>query len=599
MEVEGHSKAASSPTKLRCLTDDDSPKLSISAQRSSGRKPGGWKSMPYILGNETFERLASMGLIANFMVYLIKVYHIDQVSATTLINVWTGVTNFLPLLGAFLSDAYVGRYWTIAVASVFSLFGMASMTLTAWLPALHPPACGGGKCEGPTPFQMGFLIMSLCLVSIGSGGIRPCSIPFGVDQFDPTTDAGRKGIASFYNWYYATFNVVLVVTLTIVVYIQDSVSWVLGYGIPTALMFCSIVLFFMGTHVYVFIKPEGSVFTGLVQVAVAAYKKRKVELPSLETNHRTAFYDPPLEPGSVVLSKLPLTDQFRFLNKAAVVMEKELNPDGKRTNKWNLSTIQQVEEFKCLIRVAPIWVTGILSLTPMLQQATFSISQALLMDRRIGPNFHIPPASIIVISFLTITLFVPIYDRFLVPFLRKFTHHQNGITQLQRMAVGIIFAVLSMVIAGLIEMARRNQANAGGGSMSVFWLTPQFFLMGLCEAFNIIGQIEFFNKEFPEHMRTMGNALSSCSIALSSYVSTALVLIVHRTTGGGGDGRADWLADDLNKGRLDYFYYIVAATAFFNFFLFLYCAKNYRYKGKESNSELDFELASSDKKLEV
>lgn len=292
---------------------------------------------------------------------------------------------------------------------------------------------------------------------------------------------------------------------------------------------------------------------------------------------------------------------YSFLNKAAIVEEKELNPDGTRINKWNLSTIQQVEEFKCLLRVAPIWVTGILSLTPIIQQSTFSISQALQMDRHMGPKFQIPAASIVVISFLTITFFIPLYDRFLVPALRKLTGHQNGITELQRMAIGIVFAVLSMVVAGLVEMARRNLANGpGGGSMmSVFWLTPQFVLMGLCEAFNIIGQIEFFNKEFPEHMRTMGNALSSCSIALSSYVSTAMVLIVHRTTGrGGADGRPDWLADDLNRGRLDYFYYIVAATSFFNFFFFLYCAKNYRYKGKISDPQ-DFELVSSEKKLEV
>lgn len=173
------------------------------------------------------------------------------------------------------------------------------------------------------------------------------------------------------------------------------------------------------------------------------------------------------------------------------------------------------------------------------------------------------------------------------------------------MAIGIVFAVLSMVVAGLVEMERRNRANRPNpSSMSVFWLTPQFFLMGLCEAFNIIGQIEFFNKEFPEHMRTMGNALSSCSIALASYVSTAMVLIVHRTTGHGHGGNPDdhhpdWLADDLNHGRLDYFYYVIGAMAFFNFFFFIYCAKNYRYKGEISDSQRDLELVSCEKKVDV
>lgn len=68
-------------------------------------------------GNETFERLASFGVLANFMVYLRREYHMDQVDATNVINVFAGVANFAPLLGAFLSDAFFGRFWAIAFGS--------------------------------------------------------------------------------------------------------------------------------------------------------------------------------------------------------------------------------------------------------------------------------------------------------------------------------------------------------------------------------------------------------------------------------------------------------------------------------------------------
>lgn len=77
----------------------------------------------YILfaGNETFERLASIGLIANFMQFLLQVFHLDQVSASNVLNIWSGVTNFIPLIGAFISDVYIGRFWTIASASIFEM----------------------------------------------------------------------------------------------------------------------------------------------------------------------------------------------------------------------------------------------------------------------------------------------------------------------------------------------------------------------------------------------------------------------------------------------------------------------------------------------
>lgn len=68
-------------------------------------------------GNETFERLATFGLLANFMVYLMRVFHLEQVTAANVLNIWSGVTNFAPLVGAFISDAYVGRFKTIAFAS--------------------------------------------------------------------------------------------------------------------------------------------------------------------------------------------------------------------------------------------------------------------------------------------------------------------------------------------------------------------------------------------------------------------------------------------------------------------------------------------------
>lgn len=73
------------------------------------------------VGNETFERLATFGLLANFMVYLLNEFHLDQVYATNVLNIWSGTTNFAPLVGAFISDACVGRFRTIAFASFASL----------------------------------------------------------------------------------------------------------------------------------------------------------------------------------------------------------------------------------------------------------------------------------------------------------------------------------------------------------------------------------------------------------------------------------------------------------------------------------------------
>jgi hypothetical protein len=65
--------------------------------------------------------------------------------------------------------------------------------------------------------------------------------------------------------------------VTVVVYIQENVGW--GFGIPAIGMFVSIVVFVVGLPLYVRLKPGGSPFTRLAQVAAAAVRKRNAAVP--------------------------------------------------------------------------------------------------------------------------------------------------------------------------------------------------------------------------------------------------------------------------------------------------------------------------------
>lgn len=184
---------------------------------------------------------------------------------------------------------------------------MLCLTLVVSIPQLHPPKCTDKQAiVGPTSSRFGMLILGLGFLTMGTGGIRPCSLPFGLDQFDSTTDKGRRGITSLFNWYYVTFTIV---RLTVVIYIQDSVSWILGFALPTGFMVFSIVLFFVGMRINVYIKPEGSVFSGIAQGLVVAYKKRKVKIPEDGVSHGV-YYDPP-PVGTSALSKPALTNDLR------------------------------------------------------------------------------------------------------------------------------------------------------------------------------------------------------------------------------------------------------------------------------------------------
>lgn len=290
----------------------------------------------------------------------------------------------------------------------------------------------------------------------------------------------------------------------------------------------------------------------------------------------------------------------RFLNKAAIITpEDQIKPDGSAANPWRLCSIQQVEELKCLLRITPIWAAGIIYYVSVVQQQTYVVFQALQSDRRLGnTGFQIPPASYIVFSMLTLTLWIPVYDRIIVPTLRKLTKKEDGITILQKIGIGMGVAIATMVVSAIVETHRRDLAltrptlgsvprKGAISSMSGLWLVPQLALAGLSEGFAIIGQVEFFYKQFPENMRSIAGSFLFCGMALASYLSSFLVSMVHGITE--GDARGNWLAEDLNKGRLDYFYYLIAALEFLNLVYFLLCAKWYKYKGANAKT-LDFPL---------
>lgn len=80
--------------------------------------------------------------------------------------------------------------------------------------------------------------------------------------------------------YYFCMGAAVLVAVTVLVYIQDNVGWGLGLGIPTVAMFLSVIAFVGGFRLYRHLDPSGSPFTRLIQVATAAFRKRKLRMVS-------------------------------------------------------------------------------------------------------------------------------------------------------------------------------------------------------------------------------------------------------------------------------------------------------------------------------
>ncbi|CAN1851667.1 Protein NRT1/ PTR FAMILY 3.1 [Linum perenne] len=495
------------------------------------RNKGGMITMPFIFANEATEKLAVVGFNTNMISYLTTQLHMPLTKAANTLTNFGGTASLTPLLGAFLADSYAGRFWTIVLASVIYQFGMTGLTLSAILPHLRPPPCRPddvkSPCEEADTGQLAILYISLLLGALGAGGIRPCVVAFGADQFDESDPKQATKTWKYFNWYYFVMGVSILAAVTVVVYIQDNIGWGWGLGIPT-------------------LEPVGSPFTRLVQVMVAAWRKR------------------------------------RFFDKAAIVT----SDDTKQSpNLWRLNTVHRVEELKSLIRMGPIWAAGILLITAYAQQNTFSLQQAKSMDRHLTTKFQIPAGSMSVFTMTSMLITIVIYDRIFVPLIRRLTGLDRGITFLHRMGIGFVISIMATLVAGFIEVKRKGVARDHGliefghktVPISVFWLAPQYCLHGIAEAFMSIGHLEFFYDQAPESMRSTAMALFWTAISVGNYTSTLLVTLVHKFSAG-SDG-SNWLPDqNLNKGKLEYFYWVITGLQVVNFVYYLFCAKLYTYK---------------------
>ncbi|CAL5431688.1 unnamed protein product [Camellia sinensis] len=537
---------------------------------------GGLRTMPFIIANEAFEKLASYGLIPNMIMYLMNEYNMDMPTGSNILFLWSAATNFMPVLGAVMADSSVGRFHMIGFGSIVSFLGMILLWLTTMIPQARPPSCDQSSynCTSATPLQLILLCSSFGLMSIGAGGIRSSSLAFGADQLTKHENLKScSALQSYFSWYYVTAASSVFIAMSCIVYIQDNVGWQVGFGVPAMLMFLSSVSFFLASPFYVKVKVKSSLVVGFFQVIVASYKNRHFELSSQSSN--VSYYH---KKGSMLV--VP-SENLRFLNKACIIRDpqQDSSPDGRTSDHW-ICTVDQVEELKSLVKLIPLWSTGIM-IAITISQNSFPVLQASSMDRHITSNFEIPAGSFGMFLVISLTLWIALYDRVILPLASKVMGKPAYLSPKQRMGIGLCFSVLSMVVAAIMERIRRAKAIEEGYSdnshavvnMSALWLVPQYVLSGLAEAFNGIGQNEFYFSELPGSMSSIATTLNGVGMSIANLLASAIMNTINDVTGRGG--KESWVSSNINKAHFDYYYWVLAGLSLVNIFYFFVCNRTY------------------------
>ncbi|CAM0908148.1 unnamed protein product [Alopecurus aequalis] len=485
---------------------------------------------------------ASFGVSANLITYLTGPLGHSTAAAATAVNAWSGTATLMPLLGAFVADSWLGRYRSIILACTLYVLGYGMITLVSTLSELpSSPLDNDNLSPRPSSMKVIFFYASLYLIALGQGVDKPCGLAFAADQFDPNHPKESASRSSIFNWWYFSMAVGIAFAVSVVSYIEENVGWSIGFASLCAIMVCAFAIFLAGTPSYRLYAPNSGVESPFVRLARG-------------------------------LAALFRNSSFSF--------DKNIHHPGDEDY---ADRLQSGEEARAVLRLLPIWATCLAYGVVYAQVTTLFNKQGRTLDRRIFGGLELPPAALQTFGPVSILLFVPIYDRVLVPLLRCTTGNPSGLTMLQRVGTGMVLSLVAVSVAAIVETNRLEIARAHGlvdeanamVPMSWAWLVPQYVIMGVSNVFAVVGMQEFFYDQMPGELRSLGLALYFSVIGIAGFISGALISVIDSITS--SDGGDSWFADNLNHAHLDYFYWLLAGLSLVELVLYVYLASSYAY----------------------
>ncbi|KAI3846264.1 hypothetical protein MKW92_026197 [Papaver armeniacum] len=535
------------------------------------------KSCIMIIVVAGIERFTFKGIQSNLVTYLTEVVKMSTTAAVRIVNVWFGVSYTLPVIGAFLADSFSDRYSTLTISSLIYVSGLVALSSTAfvWDTTSKYRISRARQGASSSSLASSFLLyISLLLLALGQGGYNPCLQAFGADQLHLTQDdddqnqlpsstntadgsdeyeevnSNETKRSSFFRWYYFSICSGTLLGVTALSYLQEILGWGIGYAIPTIIMAFSVAPFLCGTRFYTIVKtPKSSPGENTIMIKKLV---KSIKGTALKLMNRSKTL-PSNSPFVELRSQQHPQGCSQDLDNQPTNITNQLSPD--------VLVEEPKEEKKSLVKLIPIWALLLVFSITLQQPATFFTKQGLEMKRKFGSHFIVPSASLQGAKSITIILLVPVFDKVVTPIFRITTRSKKGISVMQRMGVGLFITVVAMVVSAIVEKQRlnisRRQPNVSSAQLNIFWLVPQYILMGMSEVFTVVGMHEFFYSEVPSKFKTLGMALPQVVFGVGSFLSAIMISILDKATSD-RHGQHGWFADDAKGGQLDKYYWLLA-----------------------------------------
>lgn len=373
-----------------------------------------------------------------------------------------------------MSDIWLGKFKTIVIMSGVYIIGCVVLSLSGWQ-KIYPSA-------------RILCFISLFLIALGTGGIKPNISSFVGDQFDPRS---VEALASVFAVFYFLINAGSLCSTILTPIIRARGSYVLAFGVPAILLFVATVLFIAGGRGYTrYHVPAGSsAFVVFYRVIKTAWTESRRAKKGASTFGLSSESDPVIsESNADNVTPLSATP---FLDYAKPAMGDQI-----------------VEDIRIVLKVLLVFVPLPIFWSLYDQHASRWVYMAEDMNRVVGKVTLVSEQIQVLNPLLTLSM-IPLFDRVIYPGFKKIGIDLHPLKH--KMVAGMLLTALSFVISGGLQIWMNHAAPA---KVSVFWMIPQFWVLSCAEVLVSITGLEFAYSQAPKWLK---------SIVMSGWLFTTAV----------------------------------------------------------------------------
>ncbi|GIY85087.1 hypothetical protein CDAR_398271 [Caerostris darwini] len=519
------------------------------------------------------ERIAYYSLTGNLYLFLNQSdFHWMYYNAISALLIFTGTSYLSSLFGGWLSDAYLGRFKTIALA--FIVYAAAYWLLPFMIEICDIctncpiPIINSTSVQDVALFSENCswtVMLVLIVIAFGTGTVKANITPFGAEQ---VRYSGQDGLRTYLNWLYWCVNIGSLTAILGITYIQQADGFKEGYLIPVALLTVATVLFLFSYPLYTHQFSCGSSISRILSVLKDAWKLNRVQKDMGKD----------LAPST----SLGVINKPSWLDMAKV----------RYGGKFHESVVEDVKSLSVIIIVfiilIPYWMLYFQMQTTFLAQGLqlrLSLTSFNESDSNETKNeFSVPAAWLMLFNVLFLIIFIPLMNHIIYPCLDK---RGIQISILTRMAIGMACATLSMIMAGCLEICRLHFIHEGrivnqtientvyiAADLPILWQIPQYSLIGISEVFTSVSGMEFAVSQAPSTMQGAVMGLYYFCTGIGSFIGVAALRAFEKIEG----SIIGYHSSDMNTGNLFYYFFFLAATQFITLVIFCIISKKLKVR---------------------